>query len=295
MDFKEINIEDKKIMDVYLKKSKYKNCEYAFVDLFIWKHLYTVKYTIHKNMLILASFKNNKSPRFIMPIGDGNLQEVIEDMMLFCKKNDFTFKMVGLSDEMIEELEAFMPSNFEVLKNDLYDYVYLSEDLIELKGKKYSSKRNHIKQFNSNYDYEYVDITEENTHLCEAMLTKWCESANCEEESLKQELIAVRSALSNIKSLELVGGGLIVDGGLIAFTLGQPINCDTFNINIEKAFYEYKGAYAKINNEFAANNLSSYKYINREDDAGVLGLRKAKLSYYPALLVYKHDAILREG
>ena len=293
MNFKEINIEDKKLMDVYLKNSKYNNCEYSFNNLFIWKHIYNVKYTIHKDMLVLISFKDETEPKMLMPIGNGNIKEIMQDAIDYCKKNNFILRMTSLSDEMIQELKEFMPPSFEIIENDLYDYIYSTEDLIELKGKKFSSKRNHIKKFNSTYDYEYIDITEQNIDLCKDMLVKWCETANCEEESLKQELIAVESALDNITKLELIAGGLLIDGNLIAFTVGQAINSYTFNTNIEKAFYDYQGAYAKINNEFAIRRLSEFKYINREEDLGIPNLRKAKRSYNPLQLVYKHDAILK--
>jgi uncharacterized protein len=293
MNFKEINIEDKLIMDKYLKSSKYGNCEYSFTNTFIWKHIYKVHYTIHKNSLVMVSFMNKNKPKFLMPLSDTNTTEIINDMISYCEQNNYDFKMTSLSYEMISDLKEIMPNKFNFIENDLYDYIYSSEDLIQLGGKKYSSKRNHIKKFDKTYDYKYINITESNVQLCNDMLLKWCETLDCEEESLKAEIIAVKSALSNITALELIGGGITVNDKLIAFTLGQPINDDTFNVHIEKAFTEYHGSYAKINNEFAIRNLSDYIYVNREEDLGVEGLRKAKQSYNPIKLFYKNDAVLK--
>lgn len=294
MKFKEITIDDKSILDKYLKYNKYGNSEYSFTNLFIWKHIYNVKYTIYEDTLFLASFREEKAPKFITPITFGSLKNAMDNIINYCKTNDYEFRMTSLSNEAIEELKGLMPNNFYVIENDLYDYLYLTEDLVNLSGKKYASKRNHIKKFNKNYEYEYVDIKSDNVDMCFEMLDKWCETSDCEEDSLKSEIMAVKSALDNIEALEILGGGLKVDGKLITFTLGQEVNKEVFNVCVEKALYEYQGAYTKINNEFAKRNLQRYKYINREEDLGLQGLRKAKQSYYPVKLLYKHDVILKK-
>ena len=125
------------------------------------------------------------------------------------------------------------------------------------------------------------------------MNAKWCAVNGCSEDASKQkEVCAVRKAFHHYDVLGLVGGILRVDGEIVGYTLGEPLNSDTFVVHIEKAFSEVRGAYPTINNQFVSHCASNFTYINREEDMGLEGLRKAKLSYQPEILLTKYTAVL---
>ena len=173
---------------------------------------------------------------------------------------------------------------------DYFDYVYLRSDLATLRGKKYQPKRNHINRFKAAYpNYEYKELTAELVPECLRLESMWCKANDCaENEALIAERRSMTDALKHINELDLRGGVLHVNGEIVAFTFGAPINNETFDTCVEKANTDIEGAYAMINNEFANRIPEQYIYINREEDLGLEGLRKAKLSYYPETLLEKY-------
>lgn len=188
---------------------------------------------------------------------------------------------------MREKVEAMFPGKFEFEPlRDSYDYIYLTENLINLPGKKFHGKRNHIAAFVRDNEWSYEPITADNLDECIAMNAEW-ERRNREKdpEAMDDELDAINISFKNYFELGFVGGLLRANGEVVAFTFGEEMNPEMFCTHIEKAYADVRGAYPMINREFAANALSQYKYVNREDDTGSEGLRKAKLSYYPDILL----------
>ena len=178
---------------------------------------------------------------------------------------------------------------------DYADYVYLRSDLATLSGKKFQAKRNHINKFKKTYNYEYTPITADRIRECLDLEAEWCKVNNCDQhEGTGNERRALIYALHNFDALGLTGGILHVEGKIAAFTFGMPINQDTFGVHVEKADTRIDGAYAMINYEFANHIPEQYIYINREEDLGIEGLRKAKLSYQPAIILEKYVACLKE-
>ena len=170
------------------------------------------------------------------------------------------------------------------------DYVYESEKLATLSGKKLHSKRNHVNKFKIVYAdrWSYEPISEDNLEECVQTGLKWRNENGCEEDEEKNaELCVTLNSLRLFKELDLVGGALRVDGKIIAFTIGEPLSEDTFVVHIEKALGEIEGAYTMINQQFVQHACMDYKYVNREEDTGSEGLRKAKRSYRPAFMVEK--------
>ena len=183
----------------------------------------------------------------------------------------------------------YLTEKYDILPaRDSFDYIYLTTDLAELSGKKYHSKRNHISAFSKKYDWHYEEITPENAEKIMNCAKEWYSQnaerldrfALCEQEGID-------TVLQNLKNLEVTGGAIFIGEKAVAFTLGTPINENIFDIFAEKALPEFSGAYAVINNEFA-KRLTAYKYLNREDDMGLEGLRKAKLSYRPNVILEKY-------
>ena len=159
-----------------------------------------------------------------------------------------------------------------------------------MSGKKLHGKRNHINKFKANYEgrWVYESMTKDNLEDCFQMALRWRNENGCEEDPEKRgEICVTLNALRLFEELELKGGVLRVDGEVVAFTLGEPVCSDTFVVHIEKAYADIQGAYPMINQQFVEHECQNYQYVNREEDTGAEGLRKAKLSYRPVFLVEK--------
>lgn len=291
LQLKDLTISDKDILTPYLLSNKYGICDFSFSNIFMWRHTYKVDYAIHKDFLVILSSTFDGERCFFMPLGAGDPTAVIADMIAWSRERGQDFRMLGLTPEMLAELG--LGPDFAVEPAEVWDYIYNSEDLITLKGKKFHGKRNHINKFDSLYNYEYTALEPGSGHipLCLELLDAW-DADNAADPTIIAEDRAVREALGHFTELDLSGGCLFIDGRLCAFTMGQPLNRDIFVIHVEKALYEYEGIYAKINQLFAAHNCKDYPYINREEDMGVEGLRKSKMSYNPVRLLTKQAGIL---
>lgn len=293
-ELKEITLEDKSWIQEILNKCYYMSCEYSFGNHFIWKKSYNVKIA-NINGFYVAASQDENGLSFLYPAGEGDIKPVIEELMEYSKSKGYKFHMHSLPEEKKDELLNLFPGKFKIEENrDLADYIYKSEDLINLKGKKFHGKRNHIARFKEN-NWSFEPITENNIAECLEMNKKWCVINNCEsDESKTEEFCAVTRSLKYFKELNFFGGLLRVDGKVVAFTIAERLNSNTAVVHIEKAFSDIQGAYPMINREFVANMASEYEFINREEDLGVEGLRKAKLSYRPAILLKKYGVSLNE-
>ncbi|HPY94803.1 MAG TPA: phosphatidylglycerol lysyltransferase domain-containing protein [Clostridia bacterium] len=291
--FTPLKIEDKEWMAPLLRKGHRGALEYNFTSNFIWREVYKLQAARFEDRLVVMS--NADNPSFIFPSGEGPVEPVVRAIDEYVSARGQQLVFNTLLNEDWAKLEAAFPGKFliEPDRND-FDYVYDAQRLITLSGKKLASKRNHINKFlmdNSNWSYE--PITKENIGDVHKMSLEWCLMAGCREnEDLFDESCAVEQAFKHFFSLGLTGGLLRLDGRVIAFAMGEELNEETYVVHVEKAFHEINGAYQMINQQFAMANCEGYKYINREDDAGDEGLRRAKLSYDPALLVEKSSATL---
>ncbi len=293
IDFRPPVIEDRQWVEPLLRKSKRYGCEYSFGDVFIWQSVYDIQIAHHKGFFV--SLNGGEYQSYCCPVGEGDATEVINDMMEDARERGIEFKMFGLVSDCVVQMDKLFPGRFEFEPiRDSFDYIYSTQDLIDLPGKKYHPKRNHISAFKRNNDWSYEPITKENIAECVLMNGEW-ERRNREKdpESIDEELVAINQSFENFFELGFVGGLLRVSGEVVAFTFGEEMNEDIFCTHVEKAYADVRGAYPMINREFAARELSGYKYINREDDAGSEGLRRAKLSYYPEILLEKFVARLK--
>lgn len=266
--------------------------EYNFTTNFIWRDVFLLRAAEYQGHLIIQSDPDD--PTYIFPSGSGDVKPVIDALILdaHAKGIPLTFNVV--LNEDIKRLEALYPGQFIYTPNrNDFDYVYTSDSLITLAGRKLSSKRNHINRFIQQYpDWQYEPITKQNISEAHEMSQAWClENSYRENETLYMESYAVEQAFRHYFDLNLTGALLRIRGKVIAVTMGEALNDTTYVIHIEKALNGFQGAYQMINREFAAANCSEYQYINREDDAGDEGLRRAKLSYRPAMLIEKSSAV----
>lgn len=300
LDFRPPVTEDRKWVAPIISHAKRFGCDYSFGDMFIWQHVYNIRIASHDGFLFSINGTDDdngiKRPTYGFPVGEGNLKEAIELIEEDSAKRGYELEMFGLNNECVKKVETLFPGkfDFEPLR-DSFDYIYLTENLINLPGKKFHGKRNHIAAFMRENEWSYEPITADNLDECRAMNAEW-ERRNREKdpEAMDDELDAINISFENYFDLGFVGGLLRANGEVVAFTFGEEMNPEVFCTHIEKAYADVRGAYPMINREFAANALSQYKYINREDDTGSEGLRKAKLSYCPDILLEKYMARVKK-
>jgi hypothetical protein len=229
-----------------------------------------------------------------MPLGSGDLSTAVRLLWEEVRNQGREFMMIGLPEEAKDRLEQAMPGVFSFSENrDNADYLYRSSDLINLAGRDYHSKRNFITRFKVMFQgqYAYEPITQDNMGDVWIFQREWCRKNDCKSQvSLMEEQTAISVVLDNFDKLGVAGGLLRLNGRVAAFTTGSPITSDTYGIQVEKADYEIPGAYPMINHEFALRNCADYEFINREEDMGIEGLRRAKLSYHPVKLISKYEA-----
>ena len=296
ISFKDIELKDKELITSNTQQSPRRNCDLSFSNLCSWRFLYDTQFAMQDGFLILKFWAGEKLV-YMMPVGSGDLKKVLEDMIEDANQEGERFCMLGVCAGMRADLEAIMPAKFHFeADRDYADYLYLRTDLATLAGKKFQAKRNHLNKFRRTYtNYEYVPLTSDRIQECLDLEAEWCKVNNCDQhEGTGNERRALIYALHNFDALGLTGGILHVDGKIVAFTFGMPINQDTFGVHVEKADTTIDGAYTMINYEFANHIPEQYTYINREEDLGIEGLRKAKLSYQPVIILEKYMACLKD-
>lgn len=287
-------VSDREWMQPALSASGGMGSEFAFGTLYLWSCAYGTRVCQHDGLILRCSgLPDNRT--YQIPLGPGDLRSKVELVLADAKDYGCKFRLWGLTKQETEQLEQTMPGMFRFqLDRDASDYIYDSQALIHLSGRKYHGKRNHLARFQRSYNWSYEDITPQNYADCKAIAHEWCvQNGGCgKEDGTDNENCAINMAFRSFEELALSGGLLRVDGKPVAFTVGEEINPEVYLLHFEKALNGYEGLYAAINHEYAAKNLENYRYINREEDLGIEGLRKAKLSYNPAILLEKYSATL---
>lgn len=297
IDFKPITIDDKEVITSFTLPSPLRNCDLAFSNMCSWRFLYLSEYAVYKNFLLIRFYieeKNRKRIAYMRPIGNGDFRDALLQLEEDSWQHGHPLLMLGVTPISKDLLEEAFPGEFSYIpERDYFDYIYLREDLATLKGKKFQAKRNHVNKFKKQYAYEYEPLTAELVLECLEFEAKWYKAnrTDDDQEELTDERKSMIFALNHFKELNLLGGAIRIDHKLVAFTFGSPINQDTFGVHVEKADTDYDGAYSIINQEFASRIPEQYVYVNREEDLGIPGLRKAKLSYNPTILLPKAAVI----
>lgn len=290
LEFRDIEITDKKRINSALAQSDFMGCEYSFANNMAWKRLSESKISFYKDFYICGAFKTDSNiPHFIFPAGKGDYRDVFSELKRFTDSIGKPLILSGVTENLLSLLDELFPDAFTcILDRDGSDYIYNSTDLIRLRGKKYHAKRNHLARF-SKYDYVYNTISEKDFDDCISFCTMTYNSRDgFNDHSFIAEQYAINTYFSYFKELDLKGGIIRINGQTAAVTIGEKLCSDTFCVHIEKADTVYNGIYAGINQRFAETEASEFKFINREEDLGIDGLRKAKLSYQPAFLLKKY-------
>lgn len=301
-----IELKDRKLFEDYFKKFPREISEFSFTNLFIWSEFYNYLYLEYDNHLLIYSreyFKRWKKSIsgsedtifFLPPIGPNPVKIILE---IFKNLGDVEFHRVPepLITNIKEESD-FEALNIEILEDrNNWDYVYQKEDLITLPGNKFRQKRRWLNKFLEQFNYKFYRITEDLVDKTLKLQLEWCDANECQSnEDLAEEQKAIKRALKNYEELGFCGGILFVDGKCVAYTLGEMLNDKTLVIHIEKAHVEYEGSYQAINNLFLREFGKGATYVNREQDMGLSGLRRAKESYKPITMIKKsiiHQNIL---
>ena len=294
-DLHTVTLEDKNWINEILSDVDFFTCEYPFGNIFSYGAKMEIKVGNIEGCLVTKCIHNDYV-MYCCPIGKGNMKSAFEFILEDAESDGRDFEIFGISPSAAEFIIREFPGVFEIsLERDTFDYIYNSEDLINLSGKKYQPKRNHISYFMKNNNWSYEKISRDNIPECFEMSRCWLEGSLEEyRDELEGELKIIKRVFDNYEKLDYIGGLIRVDGRVVAYTMGEPASKDVFCVHIEKAFSDIRGAYPMINQQFLKKELSGYRYINREDDTGAENLRKAKLSYYPAILAEKYEAKLKK-
>lgn len=286
--FKELTIEDKPLFDHLFTRFPPQISEFTYTNLFIWRYCYQFNISRLQNFLCLLS-RPGENSFFFPPIGEGDVIECYQHLLLYLIGKTTFPKIVRVPEAVVGQIDWKSTGMKAELDRGQCDYVYLVQDLIELKGRKYHRKRNHIKQFQGKYSFQYIPLTPEWISQCLQLETEWCDLRHCEASpGLLNESSAIKEAFTHFEELGVKGGMILINGKVEAFTLGDPLNSESVVIHIEKANPAYEGLYPTINQAFLEHEWSGLTYVNREQDLGEEGLRKAKESYFPHHLVNKY-------
>lgn len=291
MSFRKLLVSDKEEYQKYFLSDKRKGCEYTFACNFIWQDVYRSTFDIIENCYVAKTDRHGHNI-YNLPLGEK--EDIVKAIKAIIEIEGKNTVLRGILDYHIPFLREHFCDMFEFSYNrDESDYIYLSENLINLSGKKYQSKRNLIKRFNDNPDWCYEEITRDNVGECINLNHIWCDDKNVAiSEDMRIEIGACNTALAHFDVLDLKGGLIRREGKVVAYSIGEALTDDTFVVHFEKAL-DIKGCYQTINNEFSKHNCAGFKYINREEDAGEEGLRKAKLSYNPEIILHKYEAKIK--
>ncbi len=281
----------------YVPCCEQRGCEYSFTNLRIWGRQQAA---FEDGFLILFS-QFDRSSVYPFPLGQGDIKSTLDKLIGDARKRGIPFRLSSMNKAHCQIVEALYPGRFRFhTDRDNYDYVYRTEDLAFLKGKRYQSKRNFVNRFHLNYpDCQFLPLDASTEEAAKAVAQIWMAEKLADDPlaDFHLERTALERAFAHREGLRLEGMVLVNDGQPVAMTMGSRLCGNTFDIHFEKAVAGFDGAYAAINQAFARYLLEKYpevEYLNREDDLGIEGLRKAKLSYHPDHLVEKYWARLWE-
>lgn len=292
-ELKTISIEDKPLFDKYFAENNGINSEYTFTNMFMWRNSYNIRYAIIDGFLCIFAKHGTGAETVNFPIGCGDITPVFEKLSHYFAEQNQRFLMRVYSNKDMDLINTLYPDTFIFTQDrNSFDYVYKVQDLSELQGSKYHAKKNHINRFVAQYPYEYKEITDELIPLCHEMFDRWCDSKMGIIDNISEQKEAVSNLLKNYKALGVKGGAIMVEGKMVAFSFGEVLSEENSMvvIHLEHADTEYQGSFPLINQQFLLNSWQAFEYVNREEDMGLAGLRQAKKSYKPCMMVKKFIA-----
>ena len=312
IEYKAIDFKDLDIFRSYLRWEDVQGCEWSSVNLLTWNH-FGLEYAIVKGYLVLRYIYDGQYTH-TMPLppvpegverprlseaGDGCLECVVRALRDECFAHHQPFSITNLNQQGIDFLQRVFPGEFEFSEpmTERYDYICLRENIIALEGKEMRPKRQHLYQFPRFYpNHEYRPLEPSLFPECLQLLQHWSDNAEAighlqGADSKVMERESISQVFNNWERFGAIGEALFVDGKMVAFTYGVPINGNTFDLCVEKGDIAYKGVYTVVRHNFMQQIPEQYTYINLEEDLGLPGLRRAKSSYHPAYQIKKDRAV----
>ncbi len=281
-DFRTLEIDDLQVFKKALSQYQPEISEFTFTNLYSWRHVYKLQVANLRDFLLIRSDDKGKK-RFFAPLGVGDPKPIMASI-----SQDSPCLFIRIP-ERIKALFDTDPSFYIQLDRDNSDYLHLTADLIRLSGQRYDGKRNLIKNFKLHHNHEYVVIDSSNANRCLEFEDTWCGIKDCDsQEGLSNEHEAIKEMIHNFSMFDLIAGAISMQGKIVALAIAQELNKETLVMHVLKADPNMAGLNQLMNNEFISRQASSFKYVNMEQDLGVAGLRKAKLSYHPISMVNKY-------
>ena len=279
-EFRDIDLSMQSNVNSILSAHPVESSEYTFTNMFAFRKTYNVKVSLLRNNLIVL---NDRDPASILcPVGGNEIPDTLDHVFEFLKQYSTNPCMERVPESFIE---TFLDGNNKYSVDESrehFDYVYDVKTLTALKGRKFHDKKNKVNKFRNEYTYEYLTLTPDLVSDCIEFEDYWCEVKECEKYyGLKRERCAILAMLENFEELNLTGGVIKTDGKITALTIGEKYLPDTMLIHIEKANVEIPGLYQVINQEFLMHEAVDCTFVNREQDLGIEGLRRSKMSYHP--------------
>lgn len=288
IQFKKLTIEDKDTIEKYTVPYNFVSCEYSFTTLYLWRYGCDIHFAIYKDVLLILKRDFSGNYHFMQPLGytNENLLEILNLLIEYKLQNNLKYIFKDLDNNFKDKVKSLLSeSAFKQLDikedRDNFDYIYEGKKLMTLSGKKLHKKKNHYNYFIKNYKYIIKDIKEGSViNDCIFIAEKWFNNSN-KDKYLKYELDGIKDILNNYEKLNLKGMAVYIDDKISGFTLGEKMSNDLAIIHVEKANNAVNGLYTFITKTFIENYFNDICYINREQDLGIEGLRKAKESYFP--------------
>jgi uncharacterized protein len=279
-DFRPVSLDDRERIQDYFNRFPQTHTEYLYTGLICWSHYTPAFITVRDGSLLIMNMLAGK-PQFRPPVGARN-DRVLREILDLAKKEGGTKAIMGIDEPSKEWIQEALPEIKVSDDRNFYDYVYLAKNLAQLPGKQYLNQRNHLNRFRRKYAHSIEAIDRRNREEVAEFLRRWCLAKDCEEdEMLEEEKKAILFCMDHFFELELSGIIIRIDGKIQALSVWEELNKDTAAIHFEKAMPEYDGIYPAINNESAKILAKDYRYINRESDLGITGLRTAKERLHP--------------
>jgi len=279
-EWKILSLSDKTIIKAAIQEAQIPLSDYSFTNLWMWHASRNYSWKKEDSSLCLKFYEKEKL-FYLYPLGIGSQLNVIRTLQ---RDHDTPFTMRAIPEYALKDLEEF--NAFIKEERDRFDYIYNFQDLNTLSGNSYQAKRNFIHQFENNYSYEYLGISESILVPLIALEKEWFSDHPEPSLSMQQEHAACLRALNDFKALNYTGGALFIDNKAIAYSFAEKTTKDMLVVHVEKALKEYKGAYVMMGHELL-KHFEPVDYVNKEEDLGLHNLAKIKHSYHPIRLEKK--------
>ena len=290
LEFHKLSIADKDSVRAVSFAAGRRNCNLTFANLIGWQFWFNTEVCI-LNDVVVFRFTIEGRRAYMLCCAEAPTTHLLQLICNDAAQVGVELRIMGLEDDYAAHIKALMPDRVSVEpRRNQYDYIYLRQELAEMKGKNLKAKRNHVNKFLVEHpDFEYVDLTPARFDECRQLSMLWRNEVHQDgpfyNETVRAEQRAMETVLTHWDALDMRGGCIYVGGRMVAFTYGAAVTYNTFDVCVEKADRNIDGAFNIINQQFVSHLPEQFVYVNREEDMGLEGLRKSKLSYHPHQLL----------